>query len=158
MEDLNVLSIIKLLPENNQQVEDFTRELNNFLDSGDVNPLDVLLCIKGFEKVMKNVKDNLNSLAVDELDKYTEKDIKYKSAKLSVSQSGVKYDYSKCNDFELMKYESTALKLKGDIKTRCNFLKGLKEALSTIDEETGEVIEIYPPAKISTTTAKVTLG
>ena len=85
---MDVLSVIKLLPENNEQVLKFSQELNNRLNSGDVNPLDILLCIKGFEKVIKNVKDNLNDLAVEECSKYSEKEIKYKTAKLTVVETG----------------------------------------------------------------------
>ena len=59
---MDVLSVIKLLPESNEQVVKFSNELKDTLDSGEVNPLDVLLCIKGFEKVIKNIKENLNDI------------------------------------------------------------------------------------------------
>jgi len=154
---MNVMSVIRLLPESNDQVSKFSNELKDTLDSGDVNPLDILLCIKGFEKMVKNIKEYLNQLAVDELSKYSEKDIEYKTAKLSVVEAGVKYDYSNCNDFEIAKYAISTLELKAKIESRQNFLKGIKGSVNIINEETGEIIEIFQPIRTSTTTAKVTL-
>jgi len=155
---MTVLSIIKLLPENNEQVSKFSNDLNDSLDSGDINPLDVLLCIKGFEKVIKNVKENLNSLAVDELDAYYEKDIKYKSAELRKVETGTKYDFAGCEDLAWNTFKSDEDKLKSNIKDREKFLKTLKKSINLIDEGSGEVYEIHPPARTSTTTAKVILG
>jgi len=157
MKELTILSIIKLLPESNEQVLTFSENLKSVLDSGDINPLDVLLCIKGFEKVIANVKDYLNELAVIECMKYTEKDIKYKTAELQVVQTGVKYDYDNCNDYKYKSFKLKEVELKSEINAREGFLKGLKESINIIDEDSGEIVEIYPPAKTSTTTAKVTL-
>ena len=154
---MDVLSVIKLLPESNEQVMKFSNNLNSFLDSGNVNPLDVLLCIKGFEKAVKNVKEYLNQLAVDELDKYSEKDVKYKSAELRVTQTGVRYDFSKCNDVEMVNLKIKETQTKTIIKNREDFLKSIKGSIDCVDEETGEVYQIFAPTKSGTTTAKVTL-
>lgn len=156
---MNVLSVIKLLPESNEQVLKFSEELKEILDSGEVNPLDVLLCIKGFEKVIKNVKDLLNELSVSELSKYQEKDVKYKNAELKIMETGVKYYYNGCNDFVLNGFETEKQTLDSNIKNRQNFLKTIDpdNGMEIINEETGELVRIYSPVKSSTTSAKVTL-
>jgi len=155
---MNALSVVKLLPENNEQVIKFSKDITNVIDSGEINPLDVLLCIRGFEKVIKNIKDNLNDLAIDELDKYSEKDIKYKGATLNKVNTGVKYDYSNCGDEEYVSLKTKETTVKNDIKSRETFLKSLTAMTSLNNLDTGEMMEIYPPSKTSTTTAKVILG
>jgi hypothetical protein len=46
--------------------------------------------------------------------------------------------------------------LKEKVKHRETFLKALKEPLSIIDEETGDLQRVHPPKKSSSTTVKVT--
>lgn len=89
-------------------------------------------------------------------------DIQYgKSAigyKVEIAEAGVTYDYSHCNDKEIVNLYKEMDKIKEKIKQREKFLKSLKpEGFEYADSETGEVIKLYPPVKKSTTTPRFTL-
>lgn len=76
------------------------------------------------------------------------------SAKLC--EAGVSYDYSVCGDPELERLYAEAEGIKERIKARETFLRGIDGHLSVLDENTGEVRFIYPPARTSRTTIKLT--
>ncbi len=71
-------------------------------------------------------------------------------------EGGTRYDYSGCNDPEydrvLWEFEN-AKKAKEDKEKE---LKSLKESYEILDQDSGEVITVYPPVKTSTSTVKCT--
>ena len=70
----------------------------------------------------------------------------------SEMEGGVKYDYSETESWCKLQFEIDRLKDKQkDVEAFC---KALKSKTSTLDEETGELAEFYPPSKSSTTTIK----
>jgi hypothetical protein len=70
----------------------------------------------------------------------------------SEMEGGVKYDYSETESWCKLQFEIDRLKEKQkDIEAFC---KALKSKTSTLDEETGELMDFYPPSKTSTTTIK----
>jgi FtsZ-binding cell division protein ZapB len=84
---------------------------------------------------------------------------KHKDGKLSAfgvdfseMESGVKYDYSETETWCKLQFEIDRLKEKQ--KEVEAFCKALKSKTSTLDEETGELVDFYPPSKTSTTTIK----
>ena len=154
---MNIQSVIKLLPENKEQIANFTVMLRNLLDSGEVNPFEILICIKGFEKVIENIKPLLIELSIDEYDKYSEKEVIYKGVKLVKKEAGTKYDFSNCGDVHWERYNSDIILLTNSKKERESFLKTIENNLNIIDQETGEVYELFPPSKKSTTTISVSI-
>jgi hypothetical protein len=70
----------------------------------------------------------------------------------SEMEGGVKYDYSETESWCKLQFEIDRLKEKQ--KEVEAFCKALKSKTSTLDEETGELMDFYPPSKISTTTIK----
>ena len=84
---------------------------------------------------------------------------KHKDSKLSAygvdfseMEGGVKYDYSETESWCKLQFEIDRLKEKQ--KEVEAFCKALKSKTSTLDEETGELMDFYPPSKTSTTTIK----
>jgi hypothetical protein len=70
----------------------------------------------------------------------------------SEMEGGVKYDYSETESWCKLQFEIDRLKEKQkDVEAFC---KALKSKTSTLDEETGELMDFYPPSKTSTTTIK----
>lgn len=70
----------------------------------------------------------------------------------SEMEGGVKYDYSETESWCKLQFEIDRLKEKQ--KEVEAFCKALKSKTSTLDEETGELMDFYPPSKTSTTTIK----
>lgn len=79
------------------------------------------------------------------------------SSKLELFEAGTKYDYSVCNDKEWNGYQAELEALKEKMKDREKFLKAIKKTTPVVDPENGEVNEIYPCAKTSTSTFKLSL-
>lgn len=70
----------------------------------------------------------------------------------SEMEGGVKYDYSETESWCKLQFEIDRLKDKQkDVEAFC---KALKSKTSTLDEESGELAEFYPPSRTSTTTIK----
>lgn len=153
---MNAISVIKLLPESKEQISYFSSQILNELESGNISALDVLLNIKGFENVLKDIKDKLDELALNEASKY-EKTFNYRNAELQIKESGTKWDYSNCGDIKLNFILKNEESIANQKKERENFLKSLKESMTIIDDQSGEVYEVFPPAKSSKTIISVKL-
>ena len=70
----------------------------------------------------------------------------------SEMEGGVKYDYSETESWCKIQFEIDRLKEKQkEVETFC---KALKAPVKMLDEETGELMDFYPPSKSSTTTIK----
>lgn len=149
-------SYMKLLPSSLSEATSFAEKLINEIDNGIINPLDLLVNIKAIEKSFELVKETLMQNALDEANKY-EKSFEFKGTKIERVEVGTKYDYSNCNDFKLAKIADNLNHYSEQKKQRENMLKTLKSKLVEIDEETGDINEIYPPIKTSTTSLKVTM-
>lgn len=80
-------------------------------------------------------------------------------SKFVLAETGTTYDYSQCNDPVLANLESQLSNLQQRIKSRKELLKNLNPTtgMPILDEETGEVRTVYPPAKSSKSTFKITL-
>lgn len=153
---MNAISVIKLLPESKEQISAFSSQILNELESGNISALDVLLNIKGFENVLKDIKDKLDELALNEASKY-EKTFNYRNAELQIKEAGTKWDYSNCGDIKLNFILKNEESIANQKKERENFLKSLKESMTIIDDQSGEVYEVFPPSKSSKTIVSVKL-
>lgn len=151
---INTLSI---LPNTKQEIELFSSKIISELESGMINPLDLLKQIKCFEKVIEQTKDTLLKMAREEAEKYGTKNFEFKGVKIELAEVGTKYDYSKCNDFVMAKVSEDLAKLNETKKQRETFLKSLKEPIQLVDEESGDVFQVMPPVKSSSSSLKVTI-
>jgi len=151
---INTLSI---LPSTKDEIQNFSIKIISELESGRINPLDLLKQIKCFEKVIEQTKDTLSKMAREEAEKYGAKNFDFKGVKIELAEVGTKYDYSKCNDFVMAKVSEDLAKLNETKKQRETFLKSLKDPISLIDEESGDVFQILPPVKSSSSSLKVTI-
>lgn len=79
-------------------------------------------------------------------------------ANLCVAEVGVKYDFSVCNDPEWNELAKQKAEIEARLKVREKFLRGIPRQATVINEETGELSTLFPPAKSSSTTVKVTFA
>ena len=77
-------------------------------------------------------------------------------ASFQVKETGVKYDFSQCNDPVWNNLKEQADRINEQLKEREKYLKVIKNPKTEIDEETGEVYTIIPPTRTSTTSYTVT--
>lgn len=111
------------------------------------------------EEIIKKIAadDGYKAAVLTEAEKHG-KSFDYQSAKFTVRETAVSYDYQNCNDSVLFEMMEQAERLAESIKLRQDFLKTIPEGgLTVVDEETGETYKVYSPIKRSTTSVAVTL-
>lgn len=134
------------------QSKEHSIALLQMLDEGHLGPLQLAVQIKYMEDVFLYIKEELRQRVIAEKDKYGKDEMTYKGVLFEVKESGVKYDYSKCEDFIWNEINEQIHTLTEQRKEREAFLKTLKERFTYIDQSTGEIITLYPPQRKSTTT------
>ena len=124
---------------------------------GSIDPLRVATIMKSLEIAMKMIKDGIAQDILDEAEKYEGKTFDFFGHSLSIRESGVKYNYTECNDPYMNDYVEEMNILKGKIKDRESFLKAVKDSATIVDDRTGDIVDIYPPSKSSTTSVTINL-
>jgi hypothetical protein len=142
-----------------EQRAEFTYQLIERLNAGELDPLKTHLQVKALEDMLETLKANKDYKdAVLQAAVLNGKDFEYMSAKFNIREVGVKYDFSKCESpayDEIMTEYNSAAKAKKDME---DFLKKVPhQGLDIINGVTGEVTRVYPPAKSSTTSVAVSL-
>lgn len=141
--------------ERKQVIETIITAINN----EEVNIIDIHQKIKITEELIKAItsdKSYKESL-LNEVSKFGKThDVNF--GKMQIKEAGTKYDYSVCNDSEIDDLLNQKSFLDEKIKDRQKFLQTLpSEGLTSINEETGEAVTLYPPAKSSETIVSLTL-
>jgi hypothetical protein len=142
-----------------EQRTEFTYQLIERLNAGELDPLKTHLQVKALEDMLETLKANKDYKdAVLQAAVLNGKDFEYMSAKFNIREVGVKYDYTKCESpayEEILTEYNSAAKAKKDME---EFLKKVPhQGLDIINGVTGEVTKVYPPAKSSTTSVAVSL-
>jgi hypothetical protein len=142
-----------------EQRTEFTYQLIERLNAGELDPLKTHLQVKALEDMLETLKANKDYKdAVLQAAVLNGKDFEYMSAKFNIREVGVKYDYTKCESpayEEILNEYNSAAKAKKDME---EFLKKVPhQGLDIINGVTGEVTKVYPPAKSSTTSVAVSL-
>jgi hypothetical protein len=150
------ISTLSVLPTTKSEIEVFSNKLINELESGYVNPLELLRYQKCIEKVFDKVKETLTKLAREEAEKHGAKQFEFKGVKMELAEVGTKYDYSNCNDFVLGQLTESVNTFSEMKKQRETMLKAIKEPMNLISDD-GEPYTVYPPTKTSTSSIKVTV-
>lgn len=123
------------------------------VDNGEINPIDAALQLKALEEFIKDVREKLNSYAIDELYKHQNCKLSVYDAKIEIAETGVKYDYSGDIVWQRLKQENETTS--SALKSREDLLKKIPAGSQLVDEN-GEVAT--GPTKTSTTSYKVTLA
>jgi hypothetical protein len=128
------------------------------LQDDEINALDVKIALKQMEVAIDQVKKVADRLAADEAAKYGEKSFSYKGARIELAELGTKYDFSPCGYPPLQRIETSITEYSEQAKAAQAWLKSIKGKTEFVDPETGEMCEVYPPIKRSTTGIKITLA
>lgn len=146
---------INQLPIAKADIEYFAKQIEIALKNGEVKASDILLRFKAFEKVFENIKSKLIELAVKEISLYPKSEAIIHGAEFKVMEAGTSYIYEDCNDDEYNQIKEGLEIHKEALKDRENFLKALKGQETIASKVTGEIINIYPPSKKSSTIVQV---
>lgn len=158
--ELTTTSILSLFQTTKEQRESFAIDLIERIESGSVNPLEIHLQVKCMEDVVNLINSNTvyKKSILSSAENMGEKSFQFHNAKFEIKETGVKYDFSRCEDPLLSRLYTQQSELDGKVKDRESMLKTVpQKGMIVTDEETGETFTVYPPAKSSTTNVVVTL-
>lgn len=140
------LSYIYVLPSAKSEVSIFASQIIGEVESGNINPIELKIRLKWIERLIDAIDKPIKDAVLREASKFGKR-FEHNGFRIEETETGTSYDYS--NDV----IWNT---LKEKIKEREAFLKTLKEPLSIVDEETGEITICVPPIKKSTTSLRFT--
>jgi hypothetical protein len=153
----NALGALRLMPSKASEVANFSMQIVKAVQNGDANPLEVLVMLRSLEAVSELVREYIEDNINAEADRYNEKIIERYGAKIEKAELGVRYNYAKSGDIEYERLKTDADTAKSRLNEREAFLKALKEPLTLVNEDTGEIYKVCPPLKTSKTGVRVYL-
>lgn len=159
MNDLpnTALGALRIMPSSAGETARFAKQLIESVKHGEANPLQLIVQLHALTKVYELVREEIESDMLREADKYPEKVIEAFGARLEKSEVGTKYNYHVSKDSEWERLDSEIRALEDKRKERETFLKALKEPITTLNKETGEIEEIRAPLKTSKSGLKIYL-
>lgn len=152
----SAISIFKKLPETKSQIKDYTRLIRESVLNGEVEPLRFAAQISALEQLFKALKSDhlIKDVVLEEAEKYNSKSFEKDFAKFQVKETGVRFDYTNCNDSEWFEIDAKIKELTANKKERETFLKGI----TTETEVYGsDGVQLNPVIKTSTTSVAVIL-
>jgi len=153
------MEIISYRTSTKQDRQELANLLLQRIYQGIENPLQVHVKLKELEDLIKQIMSNKDykDMLLTEGSKHG-KSFTFAGNECKVMETGVKYDYSVCNDPDWNQLDADINNLKEKQKERETFLKTIRPCgLNIFDEETGETYELNPPVKTSSTTISITL-
>lgn len=129
------------------------------VNSGQESAISMAAKAKFITDTLKEVSEAIKGEVVNEVSKYGkgEQVTALGGYSVSVRETGVKYDYSKCNHPQYNLICIKIEKLEKEKKKYEEFLKSISGHVEIADEDTGEMCTVYPPSKQSTTSPIFTL-
>ena len=131
-----------------QPVSHYVNSMIEAVENGEISPMDLYVNLKKAGKIIDSVLDSetVKESVTREYQRYGTREVDYKGVTLVQSETGVKFDYSGCQDRVITELELMKKELDEKIKARQKYLKTLPpEGVTIVDEETGEVNTLYPP-------------
>jgi hypothetical protein len=147
---MNNIELIKSGPQTGDQILDFQNEILDSVTNGFEDPLFLLVKLKAFTKAMDGAIDSIQEFALSEAQKHGKSFAIY-GAKVEVKEMGTKWYFDKTGDPIIARIAEQKDQIGKAEKDRQAFLKTLKEKVSFLDEESGEVFTVYPARKESKT-------
>jgi hypothetical protein len=149
------IGTLKLMPTTTQQIARFSKMLIEDVQSGNVNPLELLVMLRALERISETVLDAIQSNIDTAKDNYSEKNFDVLGAKVEKSEIAVRYRYETAKDIEWERRRAAVDAAMSLLNEREEFLRTLREPMTAVDTESGEVFTISPPLKASKSGVKV---
>jgi hypothetical protein len=145
------------MPSTATEVAKFSKLLIQSVKSGDVNPIQLIVQLHALTKVYEEVREEIEENVLKEAEKFPEKVIERFGARIEKSEVGTRYNYCASKDIEWERLDSEFKTIERKRKEREEFLRALREPMTAVNEETGEVYKIMPPFKTSKSGFKIYL-
>lgn len=157
MEPTTPTGVLRILPTTKLEIARFAKGVVQSVLDGTANPLEIHVMLKAFDKASELIVDEIRSNVMAELDKYSEKSIHLFGVQIDKTEVATKYNYSTSKDPEWERLDVEVNTATERRKAREAFLRTLREPMTLVNEETGEVYKISPPLKTSVSGVKITV-
>jgi len=117
--------------------------------------MELYIFAKKLEMLSKMLQELSNETALNEAEKL-KGEIMY-GYEINVRETGVKYDYSKCNYAPYNSLISQKKQIESDQKTMEALLKAISKPTEIADSETGEILTVQPPIRTAGTSIVLTI-
>lgn len=157
MEQSLELGFADVISANKKQLKGIASTMIAKASEGEIDPVEAFSASRKGIDFFKQMEEGLRPLVEKDLKLEKGQDYKHNSVLFEGAVTKTEYDYEACRDPKWNDLSKQIKDLTEQKKERETFLKTIKEKLTTVDEESGEVIEIYPPVKSESFGIKVTL-
>ena len=139
-------------------IASFVNQVVSEVEEGTYNPLQLKIFLKAIQKSCEEIENRTSSLSLTEAEKYGEKSFQFMGATVEKCELGTKYNFSTCGDHIWTSLEKEIKTLTEEKKKRETFLKTISKPMTVADEASGgELIDLLPPIKSSTSGIKITI-
>lgn len=155
MSTMNLPFVYADIPATKSGQHDLAEQLIGIIENGEVNPLEAVVLMKSLSEVINTfLKDErVKDAVISECARYGKGEYpSFRGATVQIKESGVKYDFMACGDplwTSCVTHEQEAAEAR---KAREKYLRSITKPKSELDEDTGEIFTLNPPARQSTTT------
>ena len=143
------IGVLRMFDPSKSGIIRFSNLLTESIKQGEVHPLEAKAFFRAMEAIIKQVDEATKENQLTALDKFNEKRFEAFGIEFEKCDVGITYDYESSGDpiynHRLQIFESA----KQQLQDREKFLKSLKEPLTLVDDESGEVVTVRPPIKKS---------
>jgi hypothetical protein len=154
---MNELQLSNWQP-NKSEIERVANEMVQGIIDGNVQTEKALLTIRAIRMAMESAEDKIKDQVIDELHRRGKEGFDLFGAKVALKELGVKYDYTNCIDHVWNDLDAEIKRLTELKKERETFLKTLTKTITLVDDATGEITQVSPPIRQSTTSYTVTFA
>lgn len=152
MSDLptTAMGVIRQLSVSKPGIQIFSKQLIDAVLNGEVNALELKAFFKAMESIIETVNEATKESQLREAERYPEKTFSAFGCKIEKSEVGVKYDYSVCGDPIYNQRLQIFEEAKKQVDERAKVLQALKDPLTLVDDESGEIATVRPPLRKGT--------
>lgn len=143
---------------NKTEIERVANQMVQGIIDGEVQTDKALLTIRAIRMAMESAEDKIKDQVIDELTRRGKEGYDLYGAKVNLKELGVKYDFTNCRDAVWTDLDTEIKRLTELRKERETFLKTLTKTMTLVDDSTGEVMQVHPPIRQSTTSYTVTFA
>lgn len=125
-------------------------------ESGD-DTLSQLALASKFKHFFTEIESQLNKASIEDLRKFENGKLSKHGVEFSITETGIKYDYSKTQKWlDLQKQIDELIEKQKQVEKFCRALNA-GQSLTEVDTETGEAFVFVGPSKSSTETIRKTI-
>lgn len=135
--------------------EDHAQAIAEMVWGGHASALDMATKLQWIISVCETARKKIQNESVDEIMKHSGP-ATINGAKVEKTETGISYDYASSGDSEWERYDQMATSAAASKKERETFLKALTKPMTIVNDDSGEIHEIKPPQKTSSTNIKIT--